>query len=383
MIGIGFLCHAQHDNVNMMAREMAAGFQANGVDFRLVDTREADAGKQLLDLLQLPETSLLCTFNNIGLPAEANSPLVKLLNLRELPVFSWYLDHPIINAPDYAIPLTRHILGQTSPEHLTFLGQYPVHHGKPLVLTPHAVADGPAFHWEDKDIPVMMVGTVGGSPQAERDSWAPKYGQEIADHLNAAIEVYDSLEKPQLADCIHIALGLAPDQSLEWSIMRSYCILLDRFLRDRTKYLQAQLAIDCGGIAVGPGWADVVKNARPDQVPGGQTADKVADYIRRSKAVFAGPPAYYSSHERVFYAASHSALPVVFRNKMVSDWLEDGFILVDDRQQNPTGQMEEVLADDRALQEKAETAFDACNARHTYRQRTAGILREMKLAAAV
>lgn len=383
MIGIGFLCHAKHDNVNVMTREMADGFRANGVDFRLVDTREADAGKQLLELLQLPEIAFLCTFNNIGLPADAESPLIKLLNLRELPVFSWYLDHPIINAPDYAIPLQKHILGQTSPEHIAFLEQYPIHHTKPLCLAPHAVGDGPDFHWGDKDIPVLMVGTVGGSPDDERNSWAPQYGREISDQLNAAIEIYDSKTAPLLADCIHEALGLSAEQRLEWPLMRSYCILLDRFLRDRTKYLQAQLAVDCGGMAVGPGWAEVVDGAKPDQVPGGQPAEAVTDFMRRSKAVFSGPPAYYSSHERSFYAASHSAVPIVFRNRVISQWLDDGVVTINEQQDNARDRLACLLEDQDALGAKAKAAHAACNARHFYRHRTAEILAAMGLAATV
>lgn len=383
MIGIGFLCHAQHDNVNMMAQEMAAGFRANGVDFRLVDTREEDAGKQLLDLLQLPETSFLCTFNNIGLPTDADSPLIKLLNLREMPVVSWYLDHPIINAPDYAIPLANHILGQTSPEHLGFLEQYPIHQGKRLSLIPHAVQEAEEFHWEDKDIPIMMVGTVGGSPEDERNSWAPKYGQDIAEQLNTAIEIYDSRPGPQLADCIHTALNLAAEQRLEWTTMRSYCILLDRFLRDRIKYQQAQLAVDCGGLAVGPGWADVVKGARPDQVPGGQPAEKVAEYIRRSKAVFGGQPAYYSSHERSFYAAAHSAVPVIFRNATVGEWLNGGVLTIHENREKARDSLQDFLADEKSMREKAKAAHNACNSLHLYRHRTASILVEAGLAAAV
>lgn len=383
MIGIGFLCHAKHDNVNMMARAMADGFRANGVDFHLVDTREADAGKQLLTRLQAPDDLFLCTFNNIGLPAEPDSPLIALLNARKAPVFSWYLDHPYVNAPDFALPISHHLIGETALDHLNFLETYPVHQGKSLHLMPHAVAEGSDFHWDDKDIPVLMIGTVGGDPETARCQWQIQYGNDVAATLNAAIEVYDSADQPTLITCIHEALALTPQDRLDWTIMRSYCILLDRYLRDRMKYAQARLAIGCGGMVLGPGWADKLPNARPEQVPGEVAADKLEGYITRARAVFAGSPAYYASHERCFLAASQSAIPIVTRNPAMAAWLDDGVIDLDDRQSDLTAPLREQINDIVSLGTKAEAAHHACRTRHLYRQRCGDILAAITSAATV
>lgn len=371
MIGIGFLCHAKHDNVNMMTRAMAEGFRTAGVDFRLIDTREADCGQKLLELLQLPDALFICTFNNIGLPADADSSLIKLINLRRIAVVSWYLDHPVINAGLFDIPLERHILLQTAPGHIDCLKRWPIHGDKPLHPMPHAIDAVAPFNWTDKTCPLLFVGTVGGLPDETRASWKAQYGAAVAATLDRAVEVYDATDNPWLHTSIQTALGA---EAVPWQAFKSYCILLDRYLRDREKIRQARMTFACGGTVIGPDWPDLLNQPAHARIPGAQQADAVLDHIRAARAVMLATPPYYASHERAFYAAASGAVPVLDRNPQMQSWLDGGCISLDMRApETAQAALSQALeADD--LEARARSAHAACAERHLYEYRARDIL---------
>ena len=378
MIGIGFLCHAENDNVNEMARQMAAGFLANDIDYRLIDTREPAAGAQLLDLLkQAGDACFLSCFNNVGLPTDRNSPIFEALNKANIPVLSWYLDHPIINAPEYNIPVRNHLIAQTSPKHLSFLEKFPIHGDKKLALLTHAANVSRPFEWDgDRTLPCLFVGTIGSHPDEQRNNWTAEHGTIVAENLNRMVEVYLGGCEGGLEDFILHGLDEDEKARLDWPILRSYAIVLDRFLRDRLKLLLAQLCLDAGGLVAGPGFDELVTGGRPDQLPGAIPADKVPTLIRKTRMMMSPQPEYYQSHERTFIAAANSAVPVTGEQEFPGGWLEDAVVQVDYRNmQDNSERLRTALEDPAGLEEKARTAHAAVTDRHQYANRAAEILR--------
>ena len=377
MIGIGFLCHAENDNVNEMARQLADGFAELGADYHLVDTREADAGVRLLHLIEgAGGDCFLCCFNNIGLPADRNSPIFEILNRFGIPVFGWYLDHPVINAAEFDLPLGHHIIAQTSPRHLDFLAKFPVHGKRPLMELPHAANVTEPFQWgAGKSVPCLFVGTIGSHPDDQRNRWPDQHGETVAGNLNRMVETYLGTGDGGLEDYVLGGLDDGERERLDWPVLRSYAIVLDRYLRDRLKLLMAQTCLDAGGLVAGPGFAELLSGGRPDQLPGAVPAARLPGLIRQSRAVMISTPEYYQSHERCFMAAAQSAVPVTGAQDYPGQWLDGGTIRLDYR--HPEGnrdRLEGILADGDGLRDRAERAYGAVKARHQYHHRAKAIL---------
>ena len=376
MRGIGFLCHAENDNVNKMALDLAAGFEAIGYDYQLIDTRLADAGQQLLQELQSDDGSLfLCCFNNIGLPDQPGGPINQLLQEKKIPVLSWYLDHPVINALDFTRELPGHILAQNSPGHLHFLKRVPLQGDKPLHLLPHAANIDQPFHEGNRKWPCLFVGTIGGMPDQARNQWADEYGSEVAEHLNKAVELYLSGHSSQLEDLILAALSEDEMADLDWPRLRSYCLVLDRYLRDRLKLMLAAICLDLGGLVAGPGFSDIVTGGRADQMPGAVPAENVTELMRDSQTTFMAVPEYYQSHERLFLSAAAGSVPITGEAKYAASWLKGGCITLDYQSADQAReQLASCLADPEQIRQKAHLAYQTVEREHQYRHRAAQIL---------
>ncbi|RED48134.1 glycosyltransferase [Aestuariispira insulae] len=380
MIGIGFLCHAENDNVNEMARQMADGFLAEGVDYRLIDTRQSGAGQELLDLIRETDGNcFLNCFNNVGLPTAGDSPVLDAINDAFIPVYSWYLDHPIINAPEFNIPVKNHIITQTSPLHVEFLEKYPIHDGRPLYTLPHAVNVSDNFSWDqEKTIPCLFVGTIGAHPDEQRNQWAGQYGERVAENLNRMVELYLGGLPGGLENYLLKGLDQQEKERLDWPLLRSYAIVLDRYLRDRMKLIMAQLCLDVGGLVAGPGFDALLSAGTADQFPGAVPADQVPALVHQSRLMMSPQPEYYQSHERFFFAAAGSAVPITGQQDYPAQWLDQGVVKVDYR--DPSGNRDRLMAalqDEDLLAQKALDAYSAVRERHQYQNRALEILRHL------
>ncbi|MCW9044724.1 MAG: hypothetical protein OQK35_00170, partial [Alphaproteobacteria bacterium] len=232
-----------------------------------------------------------------------------------IPVYSWYLDHPYINSEFHEIELDNHILGMNCPLHIDFHKKSARVPNKRTALLPHpAKFESITPETNDRPISILFVGTGARNPEAERQAWNETYGTEVSENLERMLEVYKTDGHMGLQHIAEQALG---DISLvPWGNLRSYCIVLDSYIRNTIKYNAAKLTFEAGGMVVGPNWGETLNQDGHKRLPGAYPIAQVKENISQAKAFINPVPVYYQSHERVPYAIEQGAVPIA----PTSDW---------------------------------------------------------------
>lgn len=293
-----FLGHSDFGSVNAMAMALADALEAQGCLVERLDLCRPETIHAWIAADGHRQADLLLSLNGIGLPGDGPS----FHDESKAKVIGLFVDHPIYHRETILRPLADLRLAFPTAHHLGFCRRF-IRADRPLAHIPHGALPPPpgfARPWGERDIAILLPASLGAPPEDLRRAW-DGLGPEVKSALSDIVCAHDRTPTHPLEELV---LARVPEAEERFTLLRSYFITADSYLRARAKAELAR-ALARRGLTVtaaGPGW-----EGEPVTRLGAQPIKAVLALMGRARLVLNPLPPYYASHERPLQAAALGA----------------------------------------------------------------------------
>ena len=363
----------EHGNINRLARGLAEGFSAIGMQPHFIDYRQ-DAPPpwpELEALIGSGDVRTLVAMNGVGFLSAGHEKLADA----GIDMFVYGTDHPCHLYPLMEAAPPHTIISFPTASNLDFARRR-MRTDIRYVHVPHATQVRVPRPWAERDIAVLMVGNLRQRAADCAAVWQTR-GAEIP-ILEAMRDIHLSTPPATLEGLGEQALEATGNSHSDLAQDRAFAKILRYFDPFARAQLREQVISALAGVAVTivGDWQGLGGGASDCHIfTGPKDADTVSDLIGRAKIVINTVPAYYRSHERIFEAMAAGAVTVTTGPTDFPDLNEaNGVLSVADPA--ALGQtVAELLADDGALRRRGEAATVQCSDNHGWTDR-AGIIKD-------
>ena len=361
--------HSEFNSLNTMVDHWAAALRAKGMRPEIVDLRSADAIARTVALIRTEPVALFLSLNGYGVPKPGQG--AGFYQETRAPLFVYFVDHPVYHHPIIRSEVPQLVATFPTPSHLRFCRSR-VRSDLPLLHLPHTAAPGPAAPWSERDIPVLLAGSLHEDPERKRAGWI-EHGAPVRDRLEEIISGHRAEPRRPLHDIVLEVLNL-PEPPVE--LLCSYFSLADTYLRSvvRLEFLCAASGLPV--TLVGRGWdAAALPASSKLRLLGERPVAELFELMARAKIVLNLLPPYYESHERPFQAMAHGAAAATVAAPWLLGAVGAGSVLALPPDPGEAAEATlAALADDGALATLAAAGTAAFLAGHTWDHRLSRVL---------
>jgi len=357
-------------NIGSMVPALAAGFQDAGFMTKVIDIREAGHEADLSQVAQAGRIAALVCVSGFGLPPAPESQAVDLFNGLDVPVIGVFLDHPFCLRDRIDLPLNNFHACFPAGHAARFCERFIRPEGRYHHL-PHGAVARPARDWADRDIPLLLTGSLFLPPDDQRRQWRD-HGTDVERRLNDITDiVWQDLSRP-LEDAVLDVIG----NEVTFDALFPYMKTVDDYVRNAQRLAVVKNLSHLPLCVVGPGW-DIYADAMPNvRFTGQKTIDEALAMIDRAKAVLNPFPGYNDSHERVVNAMAGGTAVLSSRSPFYAAAFDaaDMFFLPNDAGDLP-GAAADLMADDGRLAAMAASGRRKFLDGHTWGHRAGHVAR--------
>ncbi len=361
---------SEFDSLNTMVDHWAAALRTQGMRPEIVDLRAPDAVARAVALIRAEPVALFLSLNGYGVPRPGQGP--GFYQESAAPLFIHFVDHPVYHHPIIRSEVPNLVATFPTPSNLRFCRSH-IRDGLPLLHLPHAAAPGPAAPWAEREIPLLLAGSLHEDPERKRAGWI-EHGAAARDRLEAILAGHRAAPRRPLHEIVLEALG---DPRPPVELIHSHFWVVDTYLRSsvRLDFVRAAAGEGLPLTLVGRGWDAAVPAGSPVRLLGERPVADVFAMMARTKIVLNLLPPYYESHERPFQAMAHGAVAATVAAPWLLSALGGGALLAlsPDPREAAAGTAA-ALADDDALAARAATGSAAFLAGHTWDHRLTRVL---------
>ena len=368
-----FKARSDFDRIDTEADLWAKAVAAEGIAPIPIDLRRADSIPAIVRTIRSRPVAFFLSINGFGLPQPEQG--VGFYGDCAAPVFVHFIDHPIYLAPLIRSPVPQLFASFASPGEVSFCRRR-IRGDIPLLHLPHAAAPAVGRPWGERDLPVLLAGSIHQQPEEMRAGWIEK-GPEVRDILESILAAHRANPAKPLHDSVLTVAGSAVAESP--TLLFSYYSAVDMYLRSAVRVDFIRSAARLPIALVGRGWDAVVPDGFRGRQLGLRPFGEVLTMMARAKIVLNLLPPYLESHERLFQAMAHGAVPAT----AAAPWLlnavgQNALLPLPGDAGASAALINAALEDDGALAARGAAGTAAFLAGHTYRHRLARALQWMK-----
>ncbi len=291
-----FLGESNFGNIGSMVLALADGFAQLSFDPFIVDIRRSGHEDQLLEIIRSREVVAFIFLSGFGLPSSPDSEAVRIYNDVSAPTFGVFLDHPFRLRDRVDLPLNNYHATFPAGHAGVFCQRYirscgAFHH------LPHGSVDRETRPWVDRDINLLLTGSLFVPPETQRAAWR-NHGVAVERKLNNIVDlVWIDLARP-LEESVREVLG----EDVDFETLFPYMKTVDDYIRNAQRVDTIAALAGLRPTVVGPGWDAFADDLPQVRFAGQRTIAEALEMMDRSRAILNPFPGYNDSHERVFNA---------------------------------------------------------------------------------
>ncbi|MEI7610504.1 MAG: glycosyltransferase [Rhodospirillaceae bacterium] len=373
-VAVLYKAKSEFDSLNTMVDHWAAALRRKGFRPEIVDLRAADAVARAVALIRGERVALFLSLNGFGVPTPGQGP--GFYQECAAPLFIHFVDHPAYHHTTLCSEAPHLVATFPTPSHLRFCRTH-IRGNLPLLHLPHAAEPDPVAPWRERDLPLLLAGSLHEDPEAKRAGWS-RYGPVVRDRLEAILAGHRAAPRRPLHDIVLEALN-RPEPDLE--AVRSHFGVVDGYLRSRVRleFVQAAAAHRLPLTVIGRGWDGAVPAGSTVRLEGERPVSEVFAAMARTRIVLNLLPPYYESHERPFQAMAHGAVAAT----VAAPWLvsavgAESLLALPPDAAEAAATAGAALAGDAALEARAAAGTTAFLAGHTWDHRLERVLSWIK-----
>ena len=359
-----FLGESNFGNIGSMVSALAAGLNHLNFDPVIVDVRRGGYENQLMETVRSRDIVAFISVSGFGLPSSPTSDAVRIFNDVGVPIMGVFLDHPFCLRDRIDMPLENYHVTFPASHAGAFCERY-IRPGGAFHHLPHGSVERTSIPWADREIDLLMTGSLFLPPNTQRAAWR-SHGAIVEAKLNDIVDlVWLDLTRP-LEESVREVLG----EGADFESLFPYMKTVDDYIRNAQRVDTIMELSHFRPTVVGPGW-----DAYADELPlvrfvGQKTIQESLEMTNRSRAVLNPFPGYNDSHERVFNAMACGSAVLSSRSAFYQSEfsLEDIFFLPNRASDMPSV-VAELLANKDRLRGMAASGHQRFSRAHTWTHR--------------
>ncbi len=360
--------HSEFDSLNTMVDHWSTALRTRGLGTEIVDLRLPDAVARTVTLIRRERVVLFLSLNGYGVPRPGQGP--GFYQETQAPLFVYFVDHPVYHHQTLRSEVPQLIASFPTPSNLRFCRGH-IRENLPLLHLPHAAQPGPSMAWEQRNIQILLAGTLHEDPAQARSRWT-EHGTAARDRLESMVTLHLAAPRRALHE---IVLEVLNDPIAPIETVQTYFWAVDTYLRSRVRLDFLSAAKGLPMTLVGRGWDAVIPEGAAVRSLGEKPISQVFELMARSKIVLNLLPPYYESHERPFQAMAHGAVAA----SVVAPWLSaatgsDSLLALPPDPAAAASYVGTALAQDDALAALAATGSAALRLGHDWSHRLTRLL---------
>jgi hypothetical protein len=295
--------HSDYESLNTMVDHWAQALARRGFRPEIIDLRAPDAVGRVVGLIRGGTVRLFLSVNGFGVPAAGAGP--GFYQETDAPLAIYFVDHPLYHYPTLRTPVKQATASFATPHHVDVCRSL-IRDDLPVRHLAHAAAPATTAtaDWPDRDIPLLVSGSLAQHPETARAGWAG-YGAPVRTRLEDILAGHRLTPRRPLHEIVLEVLGADPPPLHE---LFSYFSVVDSYLRSQVR-LAFMVAANALPVTVcGRGWDAVIPAGSAVRPWGAQPTATVLGMMARTRLVVNLLPPYYESHERPFQAMAHGAV---------------------------------------------------------------------------
>ena len=367
-IAVLYKGHSEFDSLNTMVDHWAAALRTRGIRPEIVDLRASDAVARTVALIRNRPVAFFLSLNGYGVPKPGQGP--GFYQETTAPLLVYFVDHPVYHHPLIRSEVPQLMATFPTPSHLRFCRSR-IRDDLPLLHLPHAAAVGSATPWAERDIPLLLAGSLHEDPERTRANWL-LHGTAARDRLETVLARHLAAPCRPLNEIVLEVLG-DPEAPVE--LIHSHFWVVDTYLRSRVRLEFVRAAGGLQLTLIGRGWEGMVPLGSKVRLLGERPVSEVFALMARSRIVLNLLPPYYESHERPFQAMAHGAVAATVAAPWLLSTLGAGALLAlppDPAEAATTVAV--ALTDDKSLAARAAAGTAALLTGHTWGHRLNRVL---------
>ncbi|MBT3359254.1 MAG: hypothetical protein HN403_06455, partial [Rhodospirillales bacterium] len=285
------ISHVDHGNINELSRHLGEGFSQIGLDPVFIDMRDgmAPAVDAIIEWVSTGRVRLYVTVNALGFPHQSQDLFAK----NDVKLFFMSLDHP-----SYVVDLIMEIpagAGVSFPTKSNIpLAQNGLRKDVAFHHILHASHERTVRSWDERDIPIFLVGNLEENPAAMKHRWKEQ-GNDVARVLREMEIVYRENPLIALEEVGAEALRREIQHQVDMRSFLNLLVLFDRYNRSVCRKRLLDAIPDLPVTVVGNWDGYPAEKRAKASFLGPVDSPVVAEMVGRSKIVLDVLPTYYGS----------------------------------------------------------------------------------------